>query len=1115
MQLHADRLLHSPSDLSAHLACEHLTRLELEVARGERTRPELENPQADLIKRKGDEHETAYLGQLRAHGRNVTTIERGDGAWELERAAADTLAAMRAGADVVFQAVLLSHDGRWRGLADFLERVDTPSALGPWSYEVADTKLARHSKPTYILQLCFYTEQVAPLQELEPAAMHVLLGSGERESFRPADFGAYYRRVRARFIHWMSAPPHTYPLPVPHCNLCDFREECEARWEADDHLTLVTGMRRDQVHRLEERGVVTLAQLAAAPEAARPLTMQPRTFTSLRDQAELQLLHRRTGRHETRLLAPESRRGLALLPPASPGDLFFDIEGDPFWAPVRGLEYLWGVVDTSRRFHAFWAHDEAEERRALERFVAFVHARLHEDPHLHVYHYASYEPAALKRLMGLYGTCEDEIDDLLRREVFVDLYKVVRQGLRSSHPNLSLKSIEQFFFTRTVDLQSGGDSIVLYEQWLDERQKRLLDEIAAYNEEDCLATLELRNWLLERRREAEQGFGPIAWPSPPELSEPRETAAETAELRARLEAEGSSGHVLAARLLDYHRREAKPVWWAFFDRRGRTPEELAERDGDAIGMLELVGRRERGEGELCTLSFPAQQHKLFSNQGVHDPATLDYAGQIERLDDEAGELDLFRSKTVRERPLPLSLVPGGPLQTKAQRAALRRLGESILDGDGRYSALERILSKDPPRVAGLPAGAALPQDDLNAAKEIVARLDRSHLVVQGPPGSGKTYTGARLIVHLMRLRRRVGVCATSHKAIENLLREVERVAAEEGFRFRGFKKSGLDYDGPFVTTSGDDADYAEPEDDVLLLAGTAWLFAKPELEGVVDTLVVDEAGQVSLADALALGTCARNLVLLGDPQQLGQVSQGMHPEGAGASVLEHLLDGAQTIPPERGLFLGLTWRMHEDVCRFVSDTSYEGRLHPAEVCANQATSEGTGLRFLPVAHEGNRAASPEEAERIAFEIERLRRGTWTDCRGMTRPIRDEDILVVAPYNAQVRCLRAQLRPSIAVGTVDKFQGQEAPIVFFSMATSSGDDLPRNVEFLFSRNRLNVAISRARCLAFLVASPDLLEIRCRTVEQMRMVNALCRFVELAGRTSQSALQNTTRSSPGPS
>ena len=201
MQLHADRLLHSPSDLSAYLACEHLTRLELEVARGERTRPELENPQADLIKRKGDEHEAAYLAQLRAHGRNVTTIERGDGAWELERAAADTLAVMRAGADVVFQAVLLSHDGRWRGLADFLERVDTPSALGPWSYEVADTKLARHSKPTYILQLCFYTEQVARLQELEPAAMHVLLGSGERESFRPADFGAYYRRVRARFIH--------------------------------------------------------------------------------------------------------------------------------------------------------------------------------------------------------------------------------------------------------------------------------------------------------------------------------------------------------------------------------------------------------------------------------------------------------------------------------------------------------------------------------------------------------------------------------------------------------------------------------------------------------------------------------------------------------------------------------------------------------------------------------------------------------------------------------------------------------------------------------------------------------------------------------------------------
>jgi superfamily I DNA and/or RNA helicase len=241
-------------------------------------------------------------------------------------------------------------------------------------------------------------------------------------------------------------------------------------------------------------------------------------------------------------------------------------------------------------------------------------------------------------------------------------------------------------------------------------------------------------------------------------------------------------------------------------------------------------------------------------------------------------------------------------------------------------------------------------------------------------------------------------------------------------------------------------------------------------------------------------------VLLGDPQQLGQVSQGIHPEGASVSVLEHLLGGEDTVPPDRGLFLSRTWRMHPEVCRFISKTSYDGRLHAVPETERQRIDSpglaGTGLRWLSVEHEANRGSSVEEADRIAAELELVIGGTFTDRDGRERRIGYDDVLVVTPYNAQVRCLRARLGPRARIGTVDKFQGQEAPIVFFSMATSSGDDLPRNLEFLFSRNRLNVAISRAQALAVLVASPKLLEIRCRTIEQMRMVNALCRFVEEA-------------------
>jgi superfamily I DNA and/or RNA helicase len=282
----------------------------------------------------------------------------------------------------------------------------------------------------------------------------------------------------------------------------------------------------------------------------------------------------------------------------------------------------------------------------------------------------------------------------------------------------------------------------------------------------------------------------------------------------------------------------------------------------------------------------------------------------------------------------------------------------------------------------------------------------------------------------------------------------------------------------------------------VVLAGTSWLWTNAKMRDSVDVLFVDEAGQLSLANALAVSVAAQSMVLLGDPQQLDQPIQGSHPDGAEKSALEHLLGDAQTIPEDRGLFLERSFRMHPDVCRFVSDAFYGSRLEPAPGCERQGTSFGTGLRFLPVEHVANRRSSPEEAEAICAEVVRLLGGEWTDAGGVTRPLRVGDILVVAPYNEQVGCLGELLPEGVRVGTVDKFQGQEAPVVFFSMATSSGDDVPRNLEFLFSRNRLNVAVSRARCLAYVAASPRLLEVACRTIEQMRMANALCLFAERA-------------------
>ncbi|MDQ3894099.1 MAG: TM0106 family RecB-like putative nuclease, partial [Actinomycetota bacterium] len=1024
------------------------------------------------------------------------------GAADLAAGARATEEAMRAGAEVIYQAVFL--EGDWRGLADFLERVERPSKLGPWSYEVADAKLARRPKPRHVLQLCFYSEQVARIQGVEPQFMHLLLGSHERETLRPRDFAAYYRRVRRRFLAAIGAGEDTYPYPVDHCSICDFLERCRGQWEADDHLVLVAGIRRDQITRLGEAGVSRLAELAAAPPALAVPRMVPSTFEKLREQAALQHAERVSGQLLYQLLAPEEKRGLALLPRPSPGDLFFDIEGDPFWQPERGLEYLFGVLslDGGRpRFHAFWAHDRAEEQRAFERLVDFFHVRLAADPNLHVYHYAHYEPTVLKRLAALYGTREEELDDLLRRELFVDLLAVVRQSLRASRPSYSLKEIEAFYLRgREAPLRSGEDATVQYERWLETGDRSILDAIEAYNREDCLSTARLRDWLLERRSEAAALYGEeIGWWEAPELRAPSGDAVRELGDRARLREELLAGaeeggeRWLAGQLLDYHRREAKPVWWAFFERLKRTSTQLVD-DSESIGELRWDGRapEERGRSLVFGFTFPAQEHRLGLGDEAYDPLTGERAGTIVELDDAAGTLRLVRGPILEEVPLPRALIPGGPYPTTEQRNALTRLGRAIQSREGGYRALRRVLRREP-------AGRPIQTTELDEMQRLVADLDGDYLFVQGPPGAGKTWTGARLIVHLLGLGQRVGVAATSHKAIHNLLDEIEEAAIEARRSFRALKKCSGDspesrYEGRLVENEAAIPPFLDP--DVRLLAGTAWLFAREELDGQLDYLFIDEAGQVSLADALAMGTSARNLVLLGDPLQLAQVTQGLHPRGTNLSVLGHLLGNERTIPIDRGLFLERSWRMHPDVSAFVSEAFYEGRLRSAERCARQRTAFDTGIRYVPVEHDGNRQSAPEEGRAIREQIERMLGGDYRDADGLTRPLAEEDFMVVAPYNAQVRCLRECLPGGVRVGTVDKFQGQESPVVFFSMTSSSGEDIPRNLGFLFSRNRLNVAVSRARCLAFLVASPRLLEINCRTVEQMRLANALCLLVERA-------------------
>lgn len=1145
MQLLDGRLVLSATDLVGYLACDHLATLELGRVAGLWERPNRrDDPTIALIQEKGDLHEAGYLDRLRAEGRTVVEIPkedlRSDAA--LRAAAEETLAAMRAGADVVYQATFF--DGRWRGHADFLfKRPDRPSpAFGGWSYDVADTKLARAVKTGAVLQLCVYAGLLEQVQGIAPEWLTVVTGDREEHRYRAEDFAAYFRYVRARFEARVAtdapdpAAASTYPNPVDHCRVCAWSPTCIQRRRDDDHLSIVAGMRRVDTERLTEAGVQTLASLAALPADASIEGIPGSTLNRLRHQARLQLHERTTGERVWELVEPEpgaSGRGLALLPEPSPWDVFLDIEADP-WATDDGLEYLLGIVtiDTGEPvYRPIWGTSTERERAAFDELVRFVMDRLEAHPELHVFHYGGYESGALKRLVGRHGIGAEELDRLLRGEILVDLLNVVRQGVRASVESYSLKQIEKFYLpAREGPVTEAGFSVVKFEEWLRDRDDRILGEIADYNRDDCVSTWMLRDWLESRRADALSRWPDGSWSRPePKPAAPSEkladwirmvnerTSALTADLDPVDESEEARARRLLADLLDWHRREEKSQYWRWFELQKLSLDALVD-ERDALAGLEILGEVGReAKSVILRYRFEPQDHPFGPGDAAHDAADGKLSGTVHAVDDVAGTIDLKRG-IGSVRPHPLALIGQPPINSLAMKRAMLRIADATIEsglGDPfAYPAIRDLLLRRPPPLdPDRPAGTPLAdptRDVVEAASGLALALDGGVLPIQGPPGTGKTYTAARMIVALVTRRKRVGISAQSHKTISNLLEELLRAADETGRPVRVVQRAGeLDeyVRDPRVHLATDNAgvDEALAARAVDVVAGTAWLFARAELEGSLDVLFVDEAGQYSLANVLAAGTCARSIVLVGDPNQLPMVTQGVHPDGANLSGLAHLLGPDVTIPPDRGLFLEATRRLHPRVNAFISPAFYDGRLvtHPstaARVVGGGGDLSGSGVRWRPLVHEGNAARSREEAEVVAGIVESLVGRAWTRSDGAARPIELDEVIVVAPYNAQVAEIQAAIERRLGrtgnVGTVDRFQGREGVVAIYSTASSSRDDAPRDMGFLYSRNRLNVAVSRAKSMAIVVASPTLLEAGCRTPDQMRLVDALCRFVEVA-------------------
>jgi uncharacterized protein len=1120
-RLDDDTIVLAATDLTNHLACEHLTQQKLAIARGARGKPRpADDPHAELIKERGNQHEREQLALLSARAGDhvdLSTEHYPATREQLERAATATHDAMRSGAPLIYQALFF--DGIWQGRTDFLRRIERPSALGDYAYEVIDTKLAREVKPHFVHQLSLYNRLLAVIQEYEHPYGYVIIGDGTEVQVELHRYAALHRHVTRQFEAVAAAPAvETYPEPVSHCDICELAAECYARRVADDHLSLVANARRDQRDRLVELGLPTVAALAAAPADADCGKLGRERFDLLRHQARLQVESRETGSPTHRHLQPARAAGYAALPVPSKGDIFFDLEGDPY-TEDGGIEYLWGWWTADAGYEHVWAHDALAQKRAFEAFVDCVIGLRRDYPDLHVYHYAPHERSKLRSLSVELATREAEIDDLLRGEVLVDLYSVVRHAMQVGEDSYSLKKLERHHGFRRLEkrVREGGGSIVTYEAWLDSGDPELLEAIRAYNEEDCRSTSSLRDWLIDvMRPEAEAGFGvdfdELRVPEPeeeptrpdwlpaiedlieelmegvPELSE--DDDADQAERR------------LIANLLLYHYRESKPEWWRHFDLRGKPVDDLVD-DRDAIAGLvrdETFEPRPYKKSLDYRFTFPPQEFRLDKGDAV-DPTTEQSYNIVELGDDFL----VLRRSNKKPAPEPVALVGGSPINTGVLRDALVELAWSVLRNDKKFAAARDLMRRARPRLRSGELG-----EELDQLVSATLGLDHSNLPVQGPPGTGKTHNGARMIVAALNDGKRVAVTAQSHAAIHNMLDAVEKHAKKVGCVFTGIYK-GSKYASPHGLIEETD-DNADVTSDFQLVGGTAWLFARKEHRQKFHVAFIDEAGQFSLADACAIGTAAENMVFLGDPQQLPQVNQVAHPAGSGASVLEHVLDGASTIPDDRGVLLTESWRMHPDVCGFVSARSYDNKLRSRDACglrridAPVGALKGAGLRRIAVEHEGRSQASIEEAQAIATACRDLLGGaTYVDDMGVTRNLDAEDILVVAPYNMAVRTIRDQVPQGVRVGTVDKFQGQEAPVVFYAMTCSSGDDVPRGLEFLFDAHRLNVAVSRAQCLAVLVHNPRLVDADCRTLGAMRLVDGVCAFAEVASTVSVRELE----------
>jgi uncharacterized protein len=1088
--------------------------LEKSAVLGEIKKPIYTNNVMLALREKGNEFENRFLEELRKEGKSIFEVISGD-----PEAYSKTLKAMQAGFDVIYQA-RLGIKSQWEGWADFLIKVEGKSDFGNYSYEVMDTKLATETKAATIIQISLYSEAVGELQGKRPEFMWVKTPENQIQ-FRLDDYAAYVRLIQSRFLQAIQIEnSETYPEPVSHCDICTWWEGCNLRRRQDDHLSFVAGMGGSQIKEVKSHSISTLENFArtASPIPFSPSKGAVQTYQKLRDQANIQWRSREDGyRPLYEFLEIEPEKGFFRLPLPTDFDIYLDLEGDPLVEP-GGLEYMIGWYYQGE-YYALWSKNEEEEKANFEQFMDLVMEIKSDHPQMHIYHYAPYEVSAFKRLMGKYGTRENEMDGLLRSGTFVDLYGVVRQSIRASVEKYSIKDLEIFYgFERAQQLRELSKHKATYEFLLEtdrvgEASEEMREALRLYNMDDCISTQRLQEWLELLRQECMDKGVTITRPEEKSMEATDNITAHQERIQPLITAllqdvpvntdertPLDQGRFILAHMLDWYRREQKSFWWEYFRLLELGPIELLE-ERKAIALLTYTNKRvPEKKSFLDTYLFPSQDSDVKEGDMVVNELGQT-AGVVFSL--MPGSVVIKKGPSMDLTVHPQAIIDKSQIKTEVKEKAIIQLAEWVVSNgldspSPEYRAARELLLRKLPSTTD---AVSTNSDLVEFAKGWASKLDHSYLPIQGPPGSGKSYTASHMILDLILKKKKVGITALSHKVITALMQKVWDLATEQGISINAIQKVTTTENRAWTEIT-DQAKFLREMMQANLIGGTSFLWAAESLANTLDYLFVDEAGQLSLIDTLATAQATQNLILLGDPQQLQQPQQGVHPEGTEVSALAHLLQGNQVIQPEQGIFLDKTWRMNPSICAYDSELFYEGKLHSIPGLENQLLHghykiTGSGLRLIPLLHERNTNSSVEEVEMTVALVQNLISGTvaYQDKKGQSHQLTENDIKIISPYNAQVNLLKEAL-PGIEIGTVDKFQGQEAPVVIYSVATSTPQDAPRGMEFLYSPNRLNVAVSRAKAMFILIASPAIFEPDCKSPAQIKLANPFCRFVELA-------------------